>query len=59
MWFPTRQQHSAQPSFMLEKFLKSLESSGVGGMLLTDLSKAFGCLRHDLLISKSVAYGFD
>ena len=59
MWFPTRQQHSAQPSFMVEKFKKSLENSGVGGMLLTDLSKAFGCLRHDLLIAKPVAYDFD
>ena len=58
MWFPTRQQHSAQSSFMLEKFLKSLENSGVGGMLLTDLSKAFGCLRHDLLIAQLAIYGF-
>ena len=44
---------------MVEKSNKILDNSGVGGMLLTDLSKAFGCLRHDLLISKSVAYGFD
>ena len=44
---------------MVEKFLKSLDNGGVGGMLLTDLSKVFGCLRHDLLISKPVTYGFD
>ena len=28
-------------------------------MLITDLSKAFGCLRQDLLIVKLAAYNFD
>ena len=44
---------------MVEKLRKSLDNSGVGGMPLTDLSKAFECLRHELLIKKQVAHGFD
>ena len=49
-----QQGHSTQHSLLLmvEKLKKSLDNSGVGGMLLTDLSKAFNCLRHDLLIAK-------
>ena len=44
---------------MVEKLKKSLGNSGVGGMLLTDLSKPFDFLRYDLLIAKLAAYGFD
>ena len=42
-----------------KKLKKSLGNSVVGGMLLTDLSKAFDSMRHDLLIAKLAAYGFD
>ena len=45
--------------FMLEKWKKELDKSNAAGALLTDLSKAFGCLNHELLIAKLEAYGFD
>ena len=37
---------------LLEKWKKSLDSQETGAALLTDLSNAFDCLNHDLLIAK-------
>ena len=43
---------------MLEKWKRSVDNSKMFGALLTDLSKAFDCLDHELLIAKLNAHGF-
>ena len=45
--------------YMIEKWKKSLDNKGAAGALLTDLSKAFDCLDHGLLIAKLEAFGLD
>ena len=44
---------------MLEKWKKALDKKNIAGALLTDLSKAFDCINHELLIAKLDAYEFD
>ena len=56
-----RRGYNAQHSLvsLIEKWKKSVDNGGAFGALLTDLSKAFDCLPHELLIAKLDAYSFD
>ena len=59
--FGYRKGHSTEQCLMtmIEMWKKALDERKVAGAVLTDLSKAFDCLPHDLLIAKLHAYGFE
>ena len=56
-----RKAHSTQHALfrLLQKWQKEFDSGGFIGTILMDLSKAYDCLPHDLLIAKLEAYGLD
>ena len=53
--------HSTQPALfeLLQAWQKELDNRGFIGTILMDLSKAYDCLPHDLLIAKLGVYGLD
>ena len=59
--FGFRKGHSTQQCLivMIETWKKALDEQKYAGAILTDLTKAFDCLNHDLLLVKLKAYGFD
>ena len=59
--FGYRIEHSTEQclSVMLEEWKKALDDKFSASGILTDLSKAFDCLNHNLLIVKLEAYGFE
>ena len=42
---------------MIDKWKKAVDNNKIFGAVLIDLSKAFDCICHDLLIAKLNAYG--
>ena len=44
---------------LIEEWKSKLDNNFIVGSVLMDLSKAFDCIPHDLIIAKLHAYGFD
>ena len=43
----------------IDREILFLDEDSVIGFLMTDISKAFDCIDHELLIAKMHGYGFD
>ena len=58
MWVSEGFQYPAMSSGNIRKMERSVDNSKMFCALVTDLSKAFDCLDHKLLIAKLNAYEF-
>ena len=58
---PYRMSYSTQHVLirMVEEWKENLDKSFIVGAVLTDLSKAFNCIPHDILIAKLLAYALN
>ena len=54
-WKGCSKQHAL--SRVIETWKQCLDSRGIVGTILMELSKAFDCIPHDVLIAKLKAYG--
>ena len=59
--FGFRKGYNAQHclTILIESWKKAIDNNKKAGAVLTDLSKAFDSLNHELLLAKLEAYGFD
>ena len=58
---PYRKGHITQHVLtrLVEEWRERLDNNDIFGAILMDLSKAFDCISHDLIIAKLAAYGID
>ena len=60
-YYGFRKGHLTQQALLnlLKNWQMSLDKSGFEGTVIMDLSKAYNCLPHELLLVKLSVYGFD